>query len=43
VAAESSPIEIVRQFMKLIEPLNYDKALKLGSGPNSRISLVTDA
>lgn len=30
--AESlSPVEIVRQFMKLMEPLNYDDALKLVS------------
>ena len=32
MAADSSPIEIVRQFMKLMEPLNYDAALKLVSG-----------
>ena len=31
MAAGSSPIEIVRQFMKLMEPLNYDEALKLVS------------
>ena len=27
----SSPTEIVRQFMKLMEPLNYDEALKFVS------------
>ncbi|WP_397422127.1 limonene-1,2-epoxide hydrolase family protein [Phenylobacterium sp.] len=31
MAAEFSPIETVRQFMKLMEPLNYDEALKLVS------------
>ena len=30
-AAPSSPIDLVRQFMKLMEPLNYDAALKLVS------------
>ena len=25
----NSPIDVVRQFMKLMEPLNYDEALKL--------------
>jgi limonene-1,2-epoxide hydrolase len=28
---QSSPTDIVRQFMKLMEPLNYDDALKLVS------------
>ena len=27
--AAQSPLEVVRQFMKLMEPLNYDEALKL--------------
>ena len=31
-AAPLSPIDVVRQFMKLMEPLNYDAALKLVSG-----------
>ncbi|MDO8378809.1 limonene-1,2-epoxide hydrolase family protein [Phenylobacterium sp.] len=31
-AASMSPLEIVRQFMTLMEPLNYDAALKLVSG-----------
>lgn len=30
-AAPLSPIEVVRQFMKLMEPLDYDAALKLVS------------
>lgn len=30
-SAASSPIDIVRQFMKLMEPLDYDAALKLVS------------
>ena len=30
-AAVPSPTDIVRQFMKLMEPLNYDEALKLVS------------
>jgi limonene-1,2-epoxide hydrolase len=30
-AAPLSPIDVVRQFMKLMEPLNYDEALKLVS------------
>jgi limonene-1,2-epoxide hydrolase len=29
--ASSSPLDVVRQFMKLMEPLNYDDALKLVS------------
>lgn len=30
-ATPQSPIEVVRQFMRLMEPLNYDEALKLVS------------
>jgi limonene-1,2-epoxide hydrolase len=30
-ATPSSPIDVVRQFMRLMEPLNYDAALKLVS------------
>ena len=28
-ATPASPIDVVRQFMKLMEPLNYDEAVKL--------------
>jgi limonene-1,2-epoxide hydrolase len=31
LAMSVSPIDVVRQFMKLMEPLNYDAALKLVS------------
>jgi limonene-1,2-epoxide hydrolase len=27
--AHAAPLEVVRQFMKLMEPLDYDAALKL--------------
>lgn len=30
-APRSSPLDVVRQFMKLMEPLNYDDALRLVS------------
>ena len=29
----ASPIDVVRQFMKFMEPLNYDEALKLVTTP----------